>query len=456
MKNLLYVLLVILLIVGFGYWFWSFGVVPLQVARYAELIIQQPGVQIKKAGSDQWETAGSNMHIEKGWAIKTDESGLATVRFYDQGESRLDRNSEMVISEATAGDTAGVGMKAEVTLSAGRVWSRVLRLLDIESSYAVRSSEVVATVRGTSFGVQKSEDGTVAVSVAESVVTVAPASEANDESKAKAVGEGSVTEFSSAGEVKQERDVTDEERSEGWHVSNELADQSFIKSIVDQRVSELKALGGVRADNPLNGIAELSERVHLALANDETKNVLLEQYLVRRLYHLVELVDAGKTGLASQELSSIENDLKAQVSAEKKGMEVNVLRASVVRISLLMDETNPSDALYPFKQRVERLFESLSSSSEISTLYTRMVALDARLDEAGRLISEKSFEDAHTSLNGVRSGVDNIRRDSSGMIATLSDEYRSAFEGKLSALKIRLMNLQARLDSAEHPMTQPG
>src|SRR5512133_833294 len=218
MKNFLLVLLVLLMILGFGYWFWSFGVVPHGNERYVQLSVEQSGVQVKKPGSDQWEDVSANTKIETGWSVKTNETGLATIRFYDQGESRLDRNSEMVVSEAVAGKHSGQGMKAKITLNAGRVWSRVLRLLDIESAYSVRSSDVVATVRGTAFGIEKNANGGVKVSVGESVVTVASAADPNG--KAKPISEGVVASFSASGTSMEEHETTDQERSEGWRVSN--------------------------------------------------------------------------------------------------------------------------------------------------------------------------------------------------------------------------------------------
>lgn len=450
MKKLSLILILLLAVVGIGYWFWSLAAIHPLTTSAVELSVLQSGVQVKAPGSDKWQDVTAEMRIEQGWSIKTNESGLAVVRFYHQGETRLDRNSEMVITQAISDPK----QKVEVTLNAGRVWSRVLRLLDIDSSYKVRTSEVVAMVRGTAFGVEKNSSGTIAVTVGESAVTVAPLSKPYG--PAKAVGEGTVNVFSTAGASVSERSLTDEDRSGGWYVSNDMADQAFVKNEIERRTNELKQLDGPRPDSPLNGIASLSERVHLALANDTTKNVLLEQYLSRRLYHLIELVQAGKTGLASQEYTRIENDIQAQLDSKDKNANTDYIRSAVLRIAFLMDQANPDDALYPFKQRTERLFESLSSDSELSHFYSRMISFDSRLEEAVRLIDKKSFNDAQTTLDGVKSGIENVRRDSTSLLPTLTDEYRSAFEGKMSALEVRQRALQTKLDAVMHPIAQPN
>jgi hypothetical protein len=451
MKKMMLLLAPILLLAGIGYWFWSLASIQPIPGRTVELIVQQPGVQVRQSDADEWKEVTSGMRLEKGWSIKTDERGLATVRFFNEGESRLDHNSELTISEAR--ENGSLGLNAEITLKAGRIWSRVLRLLDLNSSYEVRTSEVVATVRGTAFGMEKTATGTVAVSVAESAVTVASAAKPNGPSKA--VAEGTVAAFASNGSFASDRPITNEERAQGWYLSNEMADQAFVKNEVDRRVAELKKLDGPSPDSPVNGIAALSERVHLSLASDTTRNVLLEQYLSRRLYHLIDLVEKGKTGLAAQEFSRIENDIQAQLQSKDGATNADYIRSAVLRISLLMEDSNPDDALYPFKQKTERLFETLSSSSELSRFYARMLAFDARLDEASRAISAGLLDNVRMMLDGVKSGLENIRRDSAPLVPTLSDDYRAAFEGKMSALEVREQAVRTRLDAALHHMIQP-
>lgn len=453
MKKLLLLLLPLIALAGGGYWFWSLGSVPSSGDFAVELTVQQEGVQVQSPDSNEWHNADSKMRIGKGWKVKTDERGQATVRFFDKGESRLDRNSEMAVSEAAVSGGANTHLNAEVTLAAGRIWSRILRLLDIDSSYRIRTSDVVATVRGTAFDFQKISSGSVLVSVSESAVSLHAPSKPSEQ--AKVVGEGLVVEYAVSGTSTSERPLTNEERSSGWYMSNEMSDQAFVKEQIDRSIQELKSLGGVRADSPLASIASLSEKMHLALADDPTKNSLLEQYLSRRLYHLIELVAAGKTGLAAQEFTRIENDLQAQFEAKDAKTDADYVRASLMRIALLTDRANPSDALYPFKQRIERLFESLSSSSEASKLYARLLGFESRLDEVVRLLGSASLDDARIALDGVKSGLQNVRRDSAGLITSITPEYRSALEGKMSALEIRQQILRTKLDAALHPMIIP-
>lgn len=448
MKKFLFFVLFLALISGAGYWVWTLGSVPGINHESVELVVQEGGVQVKKPSVDAWESAESGMKLEKGWSVKTDASGLATIRFYHQGESRLDRNSEVVITEASYQSESRTGMKAEMELKTGRIWSRVLRLLDLESSYVIKASDVVATVRGTSFDLEKRSSGEVVVGVGESAVTVRM-----PDKTAKAIADGSFVIFSQKGSIASESMLTDEVKSGGWYVSNAMADQAFVQQETDRRRRELNSLGGVRPDSSLTGIVSLSERVHLALADDPTKKVLLQQYLSRRLYRLIELVRNGKTGLASQEFTRIENDLQAQSSAVSAKTDADYIRASVLRIAFLADEANPEDALYPFKQRIERLLESLPSNSELGMLYARLLAFDARLNESLRLIDASSFDLARTSLDGVKSGIENVRRDSASMLPTLDDAYRSAFEGKILAVEARQSVLRTRLDAKMHPMS---
>ena len=66
---------------------------------------------------------------------------------------------------------AGTGLGAKIILEAGKVWTRLERLLGRDETFSVESSDVVATVRGTAFGVSLI-DGDVDVTVADKLATL--------------------------------------------------------------------------------------------------------------------------------------------------------------------------------------------------------------------------------------------------------------------------------------------
>ncbi len=61
------------------------------------------------------------------------------------------RVREVVVRELAVDGDNHASTRITLAVTAGRVWSRVVKLLDRDASFSVQSSTVVATVRGTAF-----------------------------------------------------------------------------------------------------------------------------------------------------------------------------------------------------------------------------------------------------------------------------------------------------------------
>lgn len=113
---------------------------------YVRLEITTDTVMVRLAGSEEYQPGVEGMEITAGSSIKTDENGRAQVIYPNGSSTRIDINSEMTIQEYTKAP-----FNVTVSLSLGRIWNRVAKLLGNES-YQTVSPSVVATVRGTSYG----------------------------------------------------------------------------------------------------------------------------------------------------------------------------------------------------------------------------------------------------------------------------------------------------------------
>ena len=443
-KILLFTVLILAILGGVGYWFWSLGIVPAEPARIAVLTVEAPGVQVQKQAGGEWVQGTSGMQLFPGWSLRTDLNGRASIRFFNQGETRLSQSTTIRISAASFQGT-GVGQTTvAITLEAGRIWNRVLKLLDIGSSYKVNTSHVVATVRGTSFDMIAHSDGVTDVMVGDSAVSVANLGGKH----ATSVAEGMLMQFNEDGSVKNSGLISDAQRLDPWVMTNELADTAFADTESMNQTNALRRLGGVGPDSALYGISQLSERLHVALAKGSEKGTLTEQYLSRRFYHLIELVQSGKTGLAAQEFSQVDATIKSLPDTVSGQSDRVHIANALSRVNFLVQNTDPSNTLYPFKQRMENLTVELALSDPSTAFYVRMLALDARLDEASRAITRSSFDEAQISLDGVADGIANIRRDSASLLLTLPEEQRSAIEDKLASLSARENMMRYRLETA--------
>ncbi len=95
--------------------------------------------------------AAEGQTLAAGETIITGADGEASIEFYDSDRVALAPDSTLKIDDASA-DKAVQSVHLELT--AGRLWARVLKLLDTRSSFDVRNNGVVANVRGTAFHVR--------------------------------------------------------------------------------------------------------------------------------------------------------------------------------------------------------------------------------------------------------------------------------------------------------------
>jgi hypothetical protein len=108
--------------------------------------------------------------VSEGDTIETGNGSSAAIIWPDYGRTVIDANSKITLTKA---DKAGDKLNVNMNLDFGRMWTRLERLLGRDSGFEVRASNVVATVRGTSFGVERPRTGgNVKVQVAESRVAV--------------------------------------------------------------------------------------------------------------------------------------------------------------------------------------------------------------------------------------------------------------------------------------------
>jgi hypothetical protein len=449
MKKLLFILLPVVLVAILGVWFWSLASVPDDERRTVILTVQEQGVSVREPGAAEWRKAEDGMEIGQGWIVKTDGSGRATIGFFGQGESRLDGGTEVTVTSAMLDEMSPSGVNVELDLGMGRVWSRVLRILDLDGSYAVRTSSVVATVRGTAFDVRLNADGSSEVTVNESAVDVGRPGAG--EGSPAAVAEGFAVTFAADGSMGEPREIPYDAAASPWFRQNGEADTAFVERERELRIQALRKLDGPRPDGMLSGAASLSERLHLALAKGNERARLAERYLARRYMRLIELVGQGKAGMAAQEFARLDNYIRTRLKGPEGEEERARISAALKRVSFLVEDADPDSALFPFKQRMEDLTEVLAESDEGRAIFARLLSLGARLDEAGRLIARGAHDEARMALDGAATGIENASREAAAIMPRLSAERRRAIHGKIAALRERERALRLRLERALAP-----
>ncbi|HWQ99578.1 MAG TPA: FecR domain-containing protein [Candidatus Methylomirabilis sp.] len=86
-----------------------------------------------------------------GDTVQTGADGHASLEFFASDRVGVDANTKLVVTGAFVDPSNWRKQIVRVKVDAGRVWSRSLRLLDLDSVYEVTSQNVIMTVRGTAF-----------------------------------------------------------------------------------------------------------------------------------------------------------------------------------------------------------------------------------------------------------------------------------------------------------------
>lgn len=122
------------------------SITPTKMPQHPTLEIFESPVEVKTPDSSTFVEAKNKMIIKEGTEIQTGATGRAQVVFPAGTVTRIDNNGRIKITKAEDGPENIV-----ITILKGRVWSRIKKLLGNES-YSTETSNLVATVRGTSYG----------------------------------------------------------------------------------------------------------------------------------------------------------------------------------------------------------------------------------------------------------------------------------------------------------------
>ncbi len=249
-----------------------------------------------------WRPVTVDSVVVPGEHIRTNARSQATVNFFDGATARLDESSEVTVTQA--GVDQDNHMRSVVTLQVvgGRVWSRVVKLLDPEAAFQVETTSMVATVRGTAFVVDVRDAEGDVVQVVEGAVGVAM-QEKKDVADADAwqnvtAGEeawGAKSAERRTREGMRRRATPGEMRGSAWFKKMQAADERFLQHIREQREAVLRRASAVLPGSPLYPLRRLGESVRVALTtNAADRRALAMDFATRRFAETMALGRAGK------------------------------------------------------------------------------------------------------------------------------------------------------------------
>lgn len=443
----------LLLLVLVIWWFWSLGNVSAQVSPKLQLAVEKGTVLITKAGGQNEEQAKDGMELKPGDRVRTEQGSMASVMAYGRAESRLDEKTMVTISDS---NLSGTTFTMRWKLDAGRVWSRVLRLLDLDSVFEGQSSQVIATVRGTAFAMANDnqkvslmvEHAGVRESTSDSSPTLRTKPEfivggqwINLKSTGEMISRGEAPTSTMSDDIRQLINIEED----AWRSSNLSADQAFVDQAKGDLVMSLGAAHGIPPDSGIYTVALWSENFHLWLAGKKAP-ALRSSYIGRRLEYVYDLILRGKSGLAFKILSQTDKEVDTVLSGGQSDEYRTNLKNVVSRALLAVTEIDPNDSLFRYKLDLEDMYAHLWDNDPAQTFYARSLSVDARLDEAERFTCQSENQDQiKEAINAVEQGMARQKSDFDNIKSSIKDEHRSILTEKMQVQGLRLDYFNRRL-----------
>lgn len=412
---------------GVSVWIWSIGS-PVRIADQKIYLDIISGVVEVKQG-DVWSTARDGQDIQQGDILKTTADAEALIIWGGLGMTRIDPSTELVIDQASLGSSEKSGSLIAIKLQSGRIWNRMLKLLDIDSSMEVKTSDIVATVRGTTYGIAKQLACTEAT-VAESAVGLSDG--VQDE---VVLTDNQRGVFGATDCAKSIQAVTSDDQE---YQDEKSKDQAFdVETAIRFRES-----ADAHKRNAPGWAQNISERLRMAVADNEAKQDLAWDYAKQKLSLMIE--NPGQAQQYMQEIRQLIPMLGKNTASF--GREMNELVTLLTRMRLLgmgnqMSQVLPRSLATDSTLDELRLLRDLTSEqTDVDRLYRELLQIDEDVDDIVQGIVSR--QERATAEEKIRARLDLIDR-------RIADKGDDRYAKKSKAIRARLLN------AGEAPVIEP-
>ncbi|MCX6735295.1 MAG: FecR family protein [Candidatus Peregrinibacteria bacterium] len=367
--------------------------------------------------------ANVGMALMENDKVITGSNGSAEIRYFDNSVSRMSNNTEVQINKLVSPNDNSVNTYVEVSLVEGQVWSRVLNLVESDSSFVVKANNVSTAAKKAAFNVEIS-NGKVEIGVFNHAVSIKTAGKTEQilsgEKLVVDKNVGSVSELKVA------------DKDSGWVKENMQNDHVYLTQ-VEQRLIEAKRKAvGLNDSGEISYSNSLKEDALLFLTFDDVKKKKFDLDLSERNFIAaqVKLNDstisaADKTDAQAalqkfgdkvknfyQMVSEVEHTDKAyakelrdyvdsKVLIQKKDLNLalpdspNYLAKNILDDAQLMGTDNQVDKL---RLKVDQAADKLAAAE------------DAK-DSGKNDLANKAVDDYKKDITGVVTMIDNLPKD---------------------------------------------
>jgi hypothetical protein len=259
------------------------------------LSVVEGGVLVERDGEfiDVYE----DLVLESGDSITTSSDSLAVIQYFDDSVTRLDSNTQIVITSLDRPRDNSLNSYVEISLLDGMLWSRVINLVDENSAFVVNAAEVSTKTQRGAFNIEVGSDE---VEVGVFNYSVEIESEQNIDKVIS--GEKLTVQNSSKFSKKEKLDVNTQD---DWIKGNLFSDGVYLASVEDDLlVSKMESIG-VKGGDKIEFDNSLKESTALFLTFDDVKKQTLKLDLAERNF-IAAQIKLGTESLTVEEKLEVE------------------------------------------------------------------------------------------------------------------------------------------------------
>lgn len=324
---------------------------------------------------------GEYVNIKKGMELFEDDSlitgddAFAVVKFFDDSVSRLNSSTEIVVKKL-ARPRGVVTSQVEVEVLDGNVWSKVVNLVEDDSSFSVEAKDVNFSTKKGAFNVEVEEDGRVEVGVFDDVVQVKKDFGKLDLERGKKV---ILDDESVAIE-----EISDDEMKEDWIASNLNSDEEYLIEVEERLIVARMETLGVDDFDEVSFENTLREDAKLWLTFDDVKKSKIELELAEKKFVAAQLK------LEDPRLEENERVLINE-AIDNFGKEVDEFYSLVSEVSATDDEYASELEEY-VEEKVLSQQKDLNLVSEEDASFEAKELVDSLVEKKKEVVAEKDDE----------------------------------------------------------------
>lgn len=380
--------------------------------------------------------AQEGMILKSDDVVRTGAGSQAVIAFLDQSISRLDENTEIKISKLFVNPADRTQTIVELVLNQGRLWNRVVNLVNNVSRFQVKAENTIAVAKKkAAFDVAVTPKQKAKVSAVQNKVDLVVAT--NRRVVETALIKGAVAEVKTNAQAAAPKIVSDQdlEQTDEWVSSNLQKDKQYIEEIKQEAVDQIKEGIKVLPGNPLYAVKEISETTKIAFALNETDKQRKILEAARAKFAEAEvLLEKGDKQAADNAISAFREHIKGMSEWVKNNEAANPAEAGDLRATL--EETMnayqkqftlvlPAEPLYALKEAVSQMQVEIAAN-EVQKTETKLTQASDKLMEAHDLAEQGDAKAAKEQLQEYSQKISEVVSEVQQMPADTKEKAVSA------------------------------